>query len=257
MKRELKGFIVGIVVTCLFMSSVNAASIKQAIEVAFNQINVQVNGVQVDEDNFLYNKTTYVPLRTLSDKMGFEIIWDEETKTANVCNSQYLRKINQDGLVEYKDLTMFYRNSEGKLYQHSILIPSIDIVMHDERMYVNAVIAYQLYQIQKKRILFTNSHMNPEISGYVKEDGDKNFTFRDSSYQYTGLTQYTVEHYLLNEKGEQILKFNNTHEIKDSFNYNGQFMVDLSRLFELMGSELKLEIEEINTEDKYFIIKDK
>ncbi|NLW23546.1 MAG: hypothetical protein GXY88_09915, partial [Tissierellia bacterium] len=52
MKKELKGFIIGVIVTILFTSTVALAGGGwEKIEVMFNYVNLKVNGKPVKADN--------------------------------------------------------------------------------------------------------------------------------------------------------------------------------------------------------------
>lgn len=81
MRKEIKWFIVGI----LLALSVSAlADNWQTISVQPNLINVVVNGEKLNADNFLYNDTTYVPIRAVSEALNFNVEYDEETNTAYI-----------------------------------------------------------------------------------------------------------------------------------------------------------------------------
>ena len=85
MKKDLKGFIVGVLVTVVLMSTVAfAAGTKQNIEVVFNSVNLAVNGRKVAADNILYKGTTYVPLRSVAEMLGKKVAWDQKTNTASI-----------------------------------------------------------------------------------------------------------------------------------------------------------------------------
>lgn len=84
MKKTFKGFIMGVVIATLLMSTVLGASAKETIEVVFNSINLSVNGKKVEADNILYKGTTYVPLRATGDMLGKSVGWDEKTRTASI-----------------------------------------------------------------------------------------------------------------------------------------------------------------------------
>ena len=85
MKKELRGFIIGVIITMMILGSVVfSESITQTIEVIFNSVNLEVNGKKVEADNILYNGTTYVPLRAVAEILGKEVGWNQETRTASI-----------------------------------------------------------------------------------------------------------------------------------------------------------------------------
>ena len=83
-KKTLKGFLVGVIITTIFMTTAVGAQVKDTIAVVFNAVNITINGENQDLDNFIYEGTTYVPLRAISEIFGKEVNWDGETKTASV-----------------------------------------------------------------------------------------------------------------------------------------------------------------------------
>lgn len=85
MKKEVKGFIMGVVLTALLMGTVVFADgVTRTIEVVLNSVKLTVNGQKVAADTILYNGTTYVPLRTTAEMLGKEVGWDSTTNTASI-----------------------------------------------------------------------------------------------------------------------------------------------------------------------------
>ncbi len=85
MKKELKGFICGVLATSVIsIGMASANSVWDNISVLKNDINVVVNGENVTADNFLYNDITYLPLRAVSTALGANVEYDEETNTAYI-----------------------------------------------------------------------------------------------------------------------------------------------------------------------------
>lgn len=85
MKKEIKGFICGVVVTSLIgCMSISAAGVWDKIDVLRNDINIVVNGIPVKTDNFLYNDTTYLPMRAVAEALGKDVQYDETTNTATI-----------------------------------------------------------------------------------------------------------------------------------------------------------------------------
>lgn len=72
------------------------------ITVAVNSVNLIVNGDKVSTDNFVYNGTTYVPLRTVSEKLGKEVNFNNTTKTVTISEpgaSPSSTKMTQNGVT--------------------------------------------------------------------------------------------------------------------------------------------------------------
>ncbi|MFC5449073.1 stalk domain-containing protein [Paenibacillus aestuarii] len=85
MRKELKGMVIGSILTSLLIGGTALASgYKSTIEVLFNNINLSVNGKKVASDNILYNGTTYVPLRDAANLLGKQVGWDAATNTASI-----------------------------------------------------------------------------------------------------------------------------------------------------------------------------
>jgi len=96
MKEKLKGFVLGIVVTALLLCSVNvfaADFVKQTIQVTYSNIKLLVDGKPVvfgkdskgnQIEPFIYNGTTYLPVRAVGEALGKKVDWDGATQTVYV-----------------------------------------------------------------------------------------------------------------------------------------------------------------------------
>ena len=82
MKKFVSGLIVGAIVTTTI--STFAGGVWDKIDVLKNDINVMVDGKQIFADNFVYNDTTYLPLRTIVEELGQKVTYDEATNTAHI-----------------------------------------------------------------------------------------------------------------------------------------------------------------------------
>lgn len=82
MRKELKGFLLGVSLTLTI--GVAADGIWEKIDVQSNSIHVVVNGQKIDADNFLYNDTTYLPIRAVSEALGQKVDYEESTNTAYI-----------------------------------------------------------------------------------------------------------------------------------------------------------------------------
>ncbi len=82
MKKFICGIIVGSI--CTLSAGSLAAGVWDNIDVLRNDIKVVVNGNEVTADNFLYQDTTYLPLRAVSTALGEDVEFDEQTNTAYI-----------------------------------------------------------------------------------------------------------------------------------------------------------------------------
>jgi hypothetical protein len=71
----------------LMSGTVFSASLNEKIEVLKNAVRLEVNGKFVETSNFLYEGTTYVPLRAAAEALGAEVTWVQETRTAGIVTS--------------------------------------------------------------------------------------------------------------------------------------------------------------------------
>jgi len=81
MKKFLCGFIVGGLVCGLV--TVFASTITKNITAHYSVNKIIINGKEApapDEEPFIYNGRTYVPLRFISENMGYRVTWDDKYK---------------------------------------------------------------------------------------------------------------------------------------------------------------------------------
>jgi hypothetical protein len=86
-KKKILGL--GGAVTLLFTTSIYAAPVladqaEKQITAWFNTVTIKVNGKIVEADNMIYEGTTYVPLRAVSEMLGKEVTWDEASREIRI-----------------------------------------------------------------------------------------------------------------------------------------------------------------------------
>ncbi len=86
MKKTLKGFFLGILISLLFIGSIPvfAQGITKTIKVILNGTNVSINGKSASVENIVFNNKTYVQIDTISKLLGKDYSYDSKTKFANI-----------------------------------------------------------------------------------------------------------------------------------------------------------------------------
>lgn len=89
MKRKISLFVVALLLVTMMISTFAYAATTggmKKIDAWFGDIKLMVNGSQVQSDAqpFMYNNTTYVPLRLISEALGQKVGWDQNTYTVSV-----------------------------------------------------------------------------------------------------------------------------------------------------------------------------
>ncbi len=169
-----KKVLIIVLTLCLVFQNVTFAATWNTLAVLMNGMTVKVNGQIVQSDNILYNGTTYLPLRAVSEALGAKVNYIDETKTADITinNSQ----INNTGL-DYNAVKI------GSMY---ILIESyVDAINSDQ--YVSRNILSALINNYN-----TETQISSDISKY-EENLKKNYSmikedlsnFQRSSNQYS------------------------------------------------------------------------
>ncbi len=110
-KKSIFSFIIIICTILIFnIKPTSANSILQKIEVLFNSVSLYVDNKQITSNNFLYNGTTYVPLRTVAEMNGMKVNWNSEKKRVDLISNEAFNMKTTDGkyniiVVDPKPLT--------------------------------------------------------------------------------------------------------------------------------------------------------
>ncbi len=124
-------FVIGALVG-MPLSGAVYAMVEKAINV-MSGVHIQIDGKDFvpkdasgkEVEVFVYNGTTYLPLRAISEEFGKEIVWDGSTKTVKI------------GKMPEKKVNEKYLGEKGMEY------------MHSQNEYGNAKYAYGLADINK------------------------------------------------------------------------------------------------------------
>ncbi len=98
MKKEVKGFIVGVTTAIFAVSGMAYAKTgSEMIEAAYNNVKIYIDGLLLDPKDpngdtvepFVSNGTTYLPVRAVADAFGKEVDWDGETSSVIIGERDY------------------------------------------------------------------------------------------------------------------------------------------------------------------------
>jgi hypothetical protein len=80
----LGGAVILLVATSIYAAPVLADQAEKQISAWFNTVTIRVNGKIIQADNMIYEGTTYVPLRAVSEMLGKEVTWDEASREIEI-----------------------------------------------------------------------------------------------------------------------------------------------------------------------------
>ncbi|MCI8284349.1 MAG: copper amine oxidase N-terminal domain-containing protein [Firmicutes bacterium] len=103
-KEKLKGFIMGIIVSvflCSTLLSAFAITGTTSLSATYKNILIKVNGKTITPTDangnyvepFVYNGTTYLPVRAVASALGQNVDWDAYTNTVNISSSTTLTPV--------------------------------------------------------------------------------------------------------------------------------------------------------------------
>lgn len=132
MKKYIIIILTFVLILSLSLSSMSA-SISESILVYRNTVKLEVNGEKVDIDNFLYNGTTYIPLRAVSQLLDKNVGWNYYTNVASINEKHY----------EVEELSKLFPDTKGVKwiyngfaeYSHEMSLENI-INNKDSREYI-------------------------------------------------------------------------------------------------------------------------
>jgi hypothetical protein len=99
------------------------ADLSELVRIYRNTLTIQVNGTKVSADNFLYNDTTYVPLRAISEMLGKDVGWNAVTRVASIDEPSYQKEALSKLLPSAPGYRWIYNGFAE--YDHTMTLDSI------------------------------------------------------------------------------------------------------------------------------------
>jgi hypothetical protein len=197
-RDKIKGFIWGIAAASLLISTsaVLASPVKKQLEAYYNNIKIVVDGNAVTPTDaqgqkvepFIYEGTTYLPIRAIGQAIGKEVSWDSSTNTVYIgknpggtgLTSLPYARTGQNSYIEIDKWTDHsYDNIKGR-FSIANKEYSTGIGVHDD--YIGPDRGYVVYNLNSQYKTLTgllgvdddyknngNSYMIMTISGDGKE----------------------------------------------------------------------------------------
>ena len=106
-KKRIKDMAIGAAVACIIAGVSSTAYAKIAslnIPISYNNIKLIVDRklIATSEEPFLYNGTTYLPVRTVGEALGKEVTWDGDTKTVYIGSKT--ETVEESAAAEYSKI---------------------------------------------------------------------------------------------------------------------------------------------------------
>lgn len=110
MKKRLQGMIAGVLIGVMLPCGVAfAKQATEAIKVTYNNIKIFIDGKEYQPTDvngnvvepFIYNGTTYLPVRAIANAFDKEVDWEAQTSTVTLGSKSY-DWLDQMGYVDYE-----------------------------------------------------------------------------------------------------------------------------------------------------------
>lgn len=250
MKREIRGFIIGILLTVLLTSNALATSVKQNIEVVFNSINLVVNGEKVEVDNILYNGITYAPVKKIAEMLNKEVAWDNNTRTVNIIHKDNNTDINHNNnsnnnitekknvLIEYTPVikiqdTIYSYGSGNKIYKDNNGEYYTDL----QQMAALISISYGDYEIKDNSNPFIDGEIVAKLNDYYK---------LEETYINIKDIYYEGELFNKDKSKSYMITINKPNADNNLIIYNNRAIVQLHKVFDALNIKYSIDFDEKN-----------
>ena len=98
MFKNIKSFVLGIIVGVIVAGTIGvtfAAPVEKAITALYNDIKIYIDGVKIEPKDangnmvepFIYEGTTYLPVRAVGEAFGKQVRWDGNTQSVYIGQS--------------------------------------------------------------------------------------------------------------------------------------------------------------------------
>ncbi|MBE7030860.1 MAG: hypothetical protein E7409_05455 [Ruminococcaceae bacterium] len=107
----------------------------EKVDVLRNDIAVEVNGATVSADNFLYNDTTYLPIRAVGEMLGMDVEYNEKTNTA-ILYTNYQTKFEGEAVGTVNGMEV--PSGMVEAYMNAMRVQNAELDPTEEELLTNA-----------------------------------------------------------------------------------------------------------------------
>lgn len=136
MKNFIKFFVVLTVSAFVLLGAVSVMA-SENITVDINSMNIVVDGERVFADNFVYESTTYVPLRRIAEMLGKKVEWNADVYGAFISDAESVAVTgdSKEGVVLKKGVTIDVQRNTMKIFVNGVEVEA-DNFVYSETTYV-------------------------------------------------------------------------------------------------------------------------
>ena len=145
-KFNLKSLVMGAIVGGMLTTGVAyATSQLNSIDVSFNPVSFVYNGEPLElgegQQSFIYEGTTYVPLRWLSESLGKTVEWDEMSRTITI-HDQVKEEIADPGEEISEEEQEAVNQAEEE--QEAVELTDVELALDKEVYHPDDVIHFEI-----------------------------------------------------------------------------------------------------------------
>lgn len=134
MSKRLQGMICAFLI-CAFIAdgTTSASKLEKAIDVTYRDIKIMINGEELIPKDaagnivepFIYNGTTYLPVRAISEAFGRDVNWNNDTSTVTVSGQPAKKMYVHDhfGKIKQKSSGFSLERANSSTYIGCIVYP--------------------------------------------------------------------------------------------------------------------------------------
>ena len=136
MKNVIKFFVFFVVLAFVLAGAISAMA-SEDIVVDKNSMNIVVDGERVFADNFVYESTTYVPLRRIAEMLGKKVEWNADVYGAFISDgeSSVVTGDSKEGIELEKGVGIEVQRNTMKIFVNGVEVEA-DNFVYSETTYV-------------------------------------------------------------------------------------------------------------------------